>query len=55
LGFTRHRDSRAADNTEVGLIKRAGRTYRYHLTCAGRAVIAAASSITEYAIIPALA
>ena len=38
-----------------GLIKRAGRTYRYYLTCAGRAVIAAASRITEYAIIPALA
>ncbi len=38
-----------------GLIKRAGRTYCYDLTCAGRAVIAAASSITEYAIIPALA
>jgi hypothetical protein len=39
----------------LGLIKRAGRTYRYYLTCAGRAVIAAASHITEYAIIPALA
>jgi len=39
----------------LGLIKRAGRTYRYYLTCAGRAVIAAASRITEYAIIPALA
>jgi DNA-binding HxlR family transcriptional regulator len=39
----------------LGLIKRAGRTYRYYLTCAGRAVIAAAFHITEYAIIPALA
>ena len=39
----------------LGLIKRAGQTYRYYLTRAGRAVIAAASSITEYAIIPALA
>jgi hypothetical protein len=39
----------------LGLIKRAAKTYRYYLTCAGRAVIAAASHITEYAIIPALA
>ncbi len=39
----------------LGLIKRAGQTYRYYLTRAGRAVIAAASRITEYAIIPALA
>jgi hypothetical protein len=39
----------------LGLLKRAGQTYRYYLTRAGRAVIAAASNITEYAIIPALA
>jgi hypothetical protein len=39
----------------LGLIKRAARTYRYYLTRAGRAVIAAASQLTEYAIIPALA
>jgi len=39
----------------LGLIKRAAKTYRYYLTCAGRAVIAAASHITEYAVIPALA
>jgi hypothetical protein len=38
-----------------GLLKRAAQTYRYDLTRAGRAVIAAASSITEYAIIFALA
>ena len=39
----------------LGLIKRAARTYRYYLTRAGRAVIAAASHITEYGIVPALA
>ena len=39
----------------LGLIKRVARTYRYYLTRAGRAVIAAASHLTEYAIIPALA
>ena len=39
----------------LSLIKRAAKTYRYYLTCAGRAVIAAASHITEYAVIPALA
>ena len=39
----------------LGLIKRAAKTYRYYLTCAGRAVIAAASHITEYGILPALA
>jgi DNA-binding HxlR family transcriptional regulator len=39
----------------LGLIKRVAKTYRYYLTCAGRAVIAAASNITEYAVIPALA
>jgi hypothetical protein len=39
----------------LGLIKRVASTYRYYLTRAGRAAIAAASNITEYAIIPALA
>ena len=39
----------------LGLIKRVAKTYRYYLTGAGRAVIAAASQITEYSIIPALA
>jgi DNA-binding HxlR family transcriptional regulator len=39
----------------LGLIKRVAKTYRYYLTRAGRAVIAAASHITEYGIVPALA
>ncbi len=39
----------------LGLIKRVAKAYRYYLTCAGRAVIAAASHITEYGLIPALA
>ncbi len=39
----------------LGLVKRVAKTYRYYLTCAGRAVIAAASHITEYGIVPALA
>ena len=40
---------------DLGLIKRVAGTYRYYLTRAGRAVIAAASHITEYGIVPALA
>ena len=40
---------------DIGLVKRAANTYRYYLTRAGRAVIAAATHLTEYAIIPALA
>ena len=39
----------------LGLIKRVARTYRYYLTRAGRAAIAAASHITQYSIVPALA
>ena len=39
----------------LGLIKRVAKTYRYYLTRAGEAVIAAASHITEYGIVPALA
>jgi hypothetical protein len=39
----------------LGLIKRVAQTYRYYLTRAGRSVIAAASQLTQYAIIPALA
>jgi hypothetical protein len=39
----------------LGLIKRAAKTYRYYLTRAGRAVIAAASHITGYGIVPARA
>jgi len=38
----------------LGLVKRVAKTYRYYLTRAGRAVIAAASHITEYGIVPAL-
>ena len=40
---------------QLGLIKRVTRTYRYYLTPIGRAAIAAASRITQFAIIPALA
>jgi len=39
----------------LGLIKRAARTYRYYLTRLGRAAIAAACSLTQFHIIPALA
>jgi hypothetical protein len=39
----------------LGLIKRVTRSYRYYLTRIGRAAIAAASRITQFAIIPALA
>jgi len=39
----------------LGLIKRVARTYRYYLTKAGRAVIAAAARLTQHTIIPALA
>lgn len=39
----------------LGVIKRAARTYRYYLTRLGRAAIAAACSLTQFHIIPALA
>jgi len=39
----------------LGLIKRVTRTYRYYLTRLGRAAIAAACSLTQFQIIPALA
>lgn len=39
----------------IGLIKRVTRTYRYYLTRLGRAAIAAACSLTQFQIIPALA
>ena len=39
----------------IGLIKRVTRTYRYYLTRLGRAVIAAACSLTQFNIVPALA
>jgi hypothetical protein len=39
----------------LGIVRRAAKAYRYYLTRTGRAVIAAASHITEYGIVPALA
>jgi CRP-like cAMP-binding protein len=39
----------------LGLIKRVAGTYRYYLTRLGRAAIAAACSITELKLVPALA
>ena len=39
----------------LGLIKRVARTYHYYLTRLGRAAIAAACSLTQFQIIPALA
>ncbi len=39
----------------LGLIKRVAHTYRYYLTRLGRAAIAAACSLTQFNIVPALA
>jgi hypothetical protein len=39
----------------LGLIKRVAHSYRYYLTRLGRAAIAAAFSLTEFSIVPALA
>ncbi len=39
----------------IGLIKRVAHSYRYYLTRLGRAAIAAACSLTQFQIIPALA
>jgi hypothetical protein len=39
----------------LGLIKRVACSYRYYLTCPGRAAITAACSLTQFQIIPALA
>ena len=39
----------------LGLIKRVSHTYRYYLTRLGRAAIAAACSITQFVIVPAMA
>ena len=39
----------------LGLIKRVTHTYRYYLTRLGRAAIAAACSLTQFHIVPALA
>ena len=40
---------------QLGVIKRVSGTYRYYLTRAGRAAIAAGRRLTEHTIIPALA
>ena len=39
----------------LGLIKKVTNTYRYYLTRTGRAVIAAACSLTRFNIVPAMA
>jgi len=39
---------------DIGVIKRAAGTYRYYLTKAGRAAIAAAQRLTAATIIPAI-
>jgi len=39
----------------LGLIKKVTSTYRYYLTRMGRAVIAAACSLTRFNIVPAMA
>ena len=39
----------------LGLIKRVTRSYRYYLTRLGRAAIAAACSLTQFNIVPAVA
>jgi hypothetical protein len=39
----------------LGLLKRVAKTYRYYLTRVGRAAIAAACSLTQFNIVPALA
>jgi DNA-binding transcriptional ArsR family regulator len=39
----------------LGLIKKVAHTYRYYLTRLGRAAIAAACSLTRFAIVPAMA
>jgi hypothetical protein len=49
--LTRH----LARPRQLGVIKRVTGTYRYYLTRAGRAAIAAGRRLTEHTIIPALA
>jgi DNA-binding HxlR family transcriptional regulator len=39
---------------DIGVIKRVTGTYRYYLTKAGRAAIAAAGRLTEAVIVPAM-
>ena len=40
---------------QLGVVKRVAGTYRYYLTRAGRAALAAGRRLTEHIIIPALA
>lgn len=55
-GFTPSRLSRQLHRLRsLGLIKRVTRSYRYYLTRLGRSAIAAACSLTQFQIIPALA
>src|SRR5690349_2334870 len=54
--YTNARLSRELHRLHVlGLIKRVARSYRYYLTRLGRAAIAAACSLTQFQIVPALA
>jgi hypothetical protein len=54
--YTNSRLSRELHRLRVlGLIKRVARSYRYYLTRLGRAAIAAACSLTQFQILPALA
>jgi len=55
-GFSDSRLSRQLHRLRsLGLIKRVTRSYRYYLTRLGRSAIAAACSLTQFQIIPALA
>ena len=55
-GFSASRLSRQLHRLRsLGLIKRVARSYRYYLTRLGRSAIAAACSLTQFQIIPALA
>jgi hypothetical protein len=54
--YTESRPSRELRRLRaLGLIKRVARSYRYYLTRLGRSAIAAACSLTQFQIIPALA
>ena len=54
--YTNARLSRELHRLRIlGLIKRVARSYRYYLTRLGRAAIAAACSLTQFQIVPALA
>jgi hypothetical protein len=55
-GLSESRLSRQLHRLRIlGLIKRVARSYRYYLTRLGRSAIAAACSLTQFQIIPALA